>query len=126
LSESEFAGSLEVKEIRLWSLYQGERLLCPPGARGAAAWALYDLGAVPPIVRRVLRPPDREAQRVEWARFTRRWYCLILAISAAALALMAASSPAWWVWAIAGVSALFAVRRIVRLTLWLRRESEAS
>lgn len=85
--------------------------------------ALYDLAAVPPIVRRVLRRPDREAQRVEWARFTRRWYCLILAISAAALALMAASSPAWWVWAIAGVSALFAVRRIVRLTLWLRRES---
>ena len=81
---------------------------------------------MPPIVRRVLRPPDREAQRVEWARFTRRWYCLILAISAAALALMAASSPAWWVWAIAGVSALFAVRRIVRLTLWLRRESDAS
>ena len=88
--------------------------------------ALYDLAAVPPIVRRVLRRPDREAQRVEWARFTRRWYYLILAISAAALALMAASSPAWWVWAIAGVSALFAVRRIVRLTLWLRRESDAS
>ena len=88
--------------------------------------ALYDLGAVPPIVRRVLRRPDRGAQRVEWARFTRRWYCLILAISAAALALMAASSPAWWVWAIAGVSAQFAVRRIVRLTLWLRRESDAS
>jgi hypothetical protein len=39
---------------------------------------------------------------------------------------MAASSPAWWVWAIAGVSALFAVRRIVRLTLWLRRESDAA
>ena len=80
---------------------------------------------MPPIVRRVLRRPDREAQRVEWARFTRRWYCLILAISAAALALMAASSPAWWVWAIVGASALFAVRRIVRLTLWLRRESGA-
>jgi hypothetical protein len=87
--------------------------------------ALYDHPDVAPIVRRVLRAPDREAQRVEWARFTRRWYCLILAISAAALALMAASSPAWWVWAIAGVSALWAVRRIVRLTLWLHRESDA-
>jgi membrane protein YdbS with pleckstrin-like domain len=80
---------------------------------------------VPPIVRRVLRPPDREAQRVEWARFTRRWYWLILAVSAVVLALMAASSPAWWVWPIVGVSALFAIRRIVQLTLWLHRDRDA-
>ena len=79
-----------------------------------------------PIVRRVLRVPDREAQRVAWARFARRWYCLILAVSAVVLALIAASNPAWWVWPIVGVSALFVVRRIVKLTVWLHRHSDAT
>jgi membrane protein YdbS with pleckstrin-like domain len=78
---------------------------------------------VSPTVRRVLRRPDREAQRVEWARFTRRWYCMILVISAGALALMAAAGPPWWLWPIVGVSALFALRRIVALSAWLHRES---
>jgi len=108
----------------LYRLYLGRRL-SRRGDRGAVAGGALRSSCVPPIVRRVLRRPDREAQRVEWARFMRRWYCLILAISAAALALLAASSPAWWVWAIVGASALFAVRRIVRLTIWLRRESSA-
>jgi membrane protein YdbS with pleckstrin-like domain len=80
---------------------------------------------VAPIVRRVLRAPDREARRVEWARFTRRWYCLILAVSAVALALIAASNPAWWLWPVVGVSALFALRRIVLLTVWLHRHPDA-
>ncbi len=72
-------------------------------------------------VRAALRAPDRQSQTVAWARFTRRWYGLMLVLSAAALAALAASSPPWWLWPIVGLSALVALRQVVLLTAWLRR-----
>ena len=72
-------------------------------------------------VRAALRAPDREAQAIAWARFTRRWYWLMLLLSAAALAALAAASPPWWLWPIVGLCALVALRQVVLLSVWLRR-----
>jgi hypothetical protein len=72
-------------------------------------------------VRAVLRAPDREAQATAWARFTRRWYWLMLLLSTVALAAFAAAGPPWWLWPIVGFSALVALRQVVLLTVWLHR-----